>query len=250
MLSKSIKLSRGKESIWVIAGCEGGLTFPEVLTQCTVPQRTQDVCATAQNLLRGGGVTLTFCFKRSHKPGSPWLPLLLVQSLQSNSSPLFLTPLHLQLNRTLSHLQKKTLQPNPARTRISEYTGLLQKAPSHASTCPLQERGSWPSPSDAKRGDSRQQRNLSPPFPPSRSPQSPRTLSPRTLRAARPHGRLPATRTRALQGPRGERGRGRRASPRGEGRRRSRDADSLFTRGAAELSASVRRSALFRFHFR
>lgn len=69
-----------------------------------------------------------------------------------------------------------------------------------------------------------------PAFPPAAEPAH---AEPARLTLGPAPGPSPAARRRALLGPRGEGGRGRGAEPWGKRRRRSCDAVSLFTRGAA-----------------
>uniref|UniRef100_F1MXQ7 Fragile X messenger ribonucleoprotein 1 n=3 Tax=Bos TaxID=9903 RepID=F1MXQ7_BOVIN len=98
----------------------------------------------------------------------------------------------------------------------------------------LTERALRTLPGHAKRRDLGQRCDLSPPFPPSRRPPSPRTPSPRASRCTRPPLAHPEQRAGARSWARqGKEGGAEGPNPRGEGRRRSHDAVSLFTRGAA-----------------
>lgn len=51
----SMKLNRGKGSTWASTESEGGLTFPEVLTQSTAPQRAQNVSTGQPKISWGKG---------------------------------------------------------------------------------------------------------------------------------------------------------------------------------------------------
>nr|CAI9689781.1 unnamed protein product [Rangifer tarandus platyrhynchus] len=116
---------------------------------------------------------------------------------------------------------------------------------------PLTERALRTPPGHAKRRDLGQRCDLSPPFQPSRRPPSPRTPSPRASRCARPPWPVRSSAQARAPGP----ARGKRAGPRGR-TRGGRGGIGHMTRfhclhaERPDPSASVRRSAPFRFHFR